>query len=297
MKKRAAIAAIGGMALATTALTAAPSLAAPSPTGVQITFESIEPTPDPTPSNPTLPMHFQGGTCPGDMVTGVGGGDNLRATTVSDDSTQVTVDGAATFGGAPSMTIETVCAPSSQFTDVKFSRVTDHGITQFTYNREVATCPAGFYAFGGGGGFLNSAGTWLGATLVQENGPTLDGRSWAFTGFAPSGTGQLEVDTHCAPNTGRNVVVTAATAAATAAQPNVTAYANCPAGFQEIAGGFHTVNADNSTYIPVANVTPPSASHWSIPVPSSSDLHRPSWFANVNAPAGKHVLVTVQCVD
>jgi hypothetical protein len=58
------------------------------------------------------------------------------------------------------------------------------------------------------------------------------------------------------------------------------------------------VNADNSPYVPVANVTQPSASNWSIPVPpSGSTGNEPAWFANVAVPAGKHVLVTAQCVE
>jgi hypothetical protein len=297
MKRRAAIAVIGGVALATLALTGTPSLAAPAPAGSHITINLFEPNIDPTPSNP-VPMHFQGGTCGDGRVTGVGGGENVRATMVSDDSTQVTVDGAVAFGGSPSMSVETVCAPASQFTDVTLSRVTDHGIAPSNYHREVATCPAGFYAFGGGGGFFTAGDVWLGSPDVEENGPTLDGHSWAFTGLAPSGTGELQVETHCAPNTGHNLVVTVATPASTTAQATVSAYASCPTGFQAIAGGFHTVNANNTSYIPFAGVTAPAVPHWSIPVtPSSSTNGLPAWFATATSPVGLHVLVTVQCVD
>lgn len=295
MKLRDKMMAIGASALVLAALPATPSVAAPGPNGVQIIYSRIYPAVAPTPAQWDVFVSANVPCPAGSKVVGSGSGPHQVTTFPSKDSSQATVVGYVAYNDNPYHVGEIVCAPASQFSNVTVQKASP-AVTPLTWTRNVVMCPAGSYAFGGGGGFFSAGQIMVREMDTQSNGPTLDGRGWEFTGFVPSSASTLQLITHCAPRTGHDLLATAYTPAQTANAQNVTTYAYCPPGYQVIAGGFHVLNADGTPFVPVPNQLP-SVLNWSIPVPPS-DGNGSSWYANMALlPANTRLLVTAQCVN
>jgi hypothetical protein len=289
MRARSIIAAVGAVALATVAAPAGVAHAAPTPAGVQYVYQNIYPSTQPTSSDPVRNVQADVACPSGYQVTGSGAGPDPGPIMPTGDFTKATVQGAVVFASGPGYVVgELVCTPSSQFGDVTTLVVRDHTIKAGTWHRTTAKCPSGYYAFGGGGNFSN-----LGPSTPQENGPTLDGQSWAFTAYVPSGASTLRVTTRCAPRTGHNFLATyTSPVASTNPLQQFFGYAVCPPGYQAISGGFHVTNANGTPYIPGVQGAIPI---WTIPVPADPSRNS-SWYANVFVPPGTFLSVAAQCV-
>lgn len=289
MRPGSIIAATVAVALTTVAAPTGAALAAPVPTGVQYVNQNIFPSIPPTDNDPARSVRADVACPSGYQVTGSGAGPNPDSIMPVGDFTKATVQGAVIFGGFPSVVGELVCAPSSQFSDVITRVVRDHTVKPDTWHRTTAKCPTGYYAFGGGGNLSS-----LAPSGVQENGPTLDGQSWAFTGYAPRGVQtSMNVTTRCAPRTGRNFLKAFTSSVATANPlQEVRGYAECPAGYQAISGGFQVTNADGTPFIPGLQS---AIAIWTIPVPADPTRNS-SWFADVWVTPGTYLSVVAQCV-
>jgi hypothetical protein len=273
-----------------------PSPAAPSPAGVQIIYTNLDPVPPPTPWSPVTLIH-RTVSCPAGLrVVGSGSGPLAGTTLPSDDLSSVIVDGVVVNGSFPALVSENVCAPASQLSGTTESIVTDHAVRPGSYYREVASCPAGSYAFGGGGSFGAAGSGSLETTDVQENSPTSDGSGWEFTAWAPDGAGYLTVLTHCAHKTGHDFMAHAVTDLGQANPlQTVTAYATCPAGYQVISGGYRLEYANGLTF--PARGAQPAIVAWTIPVANSPAAGGSAWYANVSVPVDSRVIVSAQCVN
>jgi hypothetical protein len=129
------------------------------------------------------------------------------------------------------------CAPTSQFSDVITVQTNDHRFSPGTFGQGISRCPAGYYAFDGGG-YFSSEGTVLGAASGNStNTPSADGNAWTYAGVAPAGVRTTLVTvTQCAPRTGHDFLVqfgNVSTSSATETSSSV----DCPSGYTAIAGG------------------------------------------------------------
>jgi hypothetical protein len=292
MRPRSIIAAAAAVALTTLAAPASTALAAPTPTGVQIIYQDIFPSTPPTGNNPVQNIQANVACPSGYQVTGSGGGPNPGPIMPVGDFTKASVQGSVTLGGPGYFVGEVVCAPAGQFTDVGSSALRDHTVKAGTWVRDVASCPSGSYAFGGGGQFNN-----LAIATVESNGPTLDGRSWEFTANVPGGASTLVVSTRCATRTGHDFLSSISTpVSSTQPLQSSTAYAYCPAGYQEIAGGYHVMNANGTPFVPTSSTPQAALPLWTVPV-SASATQTSSWYANVFTPPGTYLTVAAQCVS
>jgi hypothetical protein len=102
---------------------------------------------------------------------------------------------------------------------------------------------------------------------------------------AGSGTNTLTVITQCAPRTGHDFVVQFGPVS-TGSDSVTSAYADCPAGWTAVAGGFYVSNPNGSEASPAAVI-------WSVP---ASHNERSSWFASGFAPVNTKVVTLAQCL-
>jgi hypothetical protein len=228
--------------------------------------------------------------CPaGYRLVGSGGGNaQILAETPTADFTGATII-AAVFQQPPAnfayLTI--TCAPASQFTDVIVVQTNDHRLAAGSFAREVSRCPAGYYAFGGGGYFSSSGVGQQGAAYSNSsNAPSADGNAWTFSGVIPVGANTATVITQCAPRTGRDWVVQFGPAST---DPNsvTSAYVDCPSGYRAVAGGFYVSNPNGSEAFPAAVI-------WSVPANHIAGIN--SWYASGYAPVNTKVVALAQCL-
>jgi hypothetical protein len=178
------------------------------------------------------------------------------------------------------------CAPASQFTDVRTVITRDHRAKPGVFSRGISTCPAGMYAFGGGGYFSDSAGKVMGAAYNNvSNTPSANGSAWTYSGIAPPKSTSLVTTTQCAPRVGLDRIVQSGTVV-TRANVGVGSYADCPPGYYAISGGFYLSKPDGTEATPGNAVWTGATTH--------SGLK--SWYASGNASVGNKVVALAQCV-
>lgn len=228
--------------------------------------------------------------CPaGDRLVGSGGGNgDIRAVFPTPDFTGATIFAVLLRPSSEFAFLTITCAPASQFSDVTVAQTSDHRVRPGNFARGVSRCPAGYYAFGGGGYFSSSgSGQQPSAFSNSSNAPSADGNAWTFSGVAPPGTNTLTVVTQCAPRTGRDFVVQFGPVS-TGANSVTSAYVDCPAGFTAVTGGFYVSNPDGSEAFPTT-VT------WSVPASHIAGIS--SWFASGYAPVNTKVVALAQCLN
>ena len=171
----------------------------------------------PTQANPGVSVTGVAACPSGTRLVGMGAGNGtVGALSPVQNFTAVRMTGVVTWPsptyGGNFIQVELLCAPAGQFTDVKTVQVVDHRARNQRghYLRDVAKCPGGYYAFGGGGYFSNNTGAaesgFESAYWIIGNGPTPDGTGWAFTGQAPYDAESMVVVTQCAPRVGQTLL-------------------------------------------------------------------------------------------
>jgi hypothetical protein len=168
----------------------------------------------------------------------------------------------------------------------------------------VASCPAGYYAFGGGGYFSkgsDESGFEI-AYWITGNGPTPDGNGWAFTAQAYVDSQTMVVETQCAPRTGRELIAQGATTVVANPHPGSnyytgrSAYAHCPSGYTPISGGWYLATPSGSQAFPLTAQNYIGHSIWSVGGPQTNHDGLFSWYANVTAKDGNKLITLAQCV-
>lgn len=172
------------------------------------------------------------------------------------------------------------CEPSTQFTDVLTVEVRDHTVRAGSFSTGIARCPAGYYAFGGGGYF--GPGFMSAAYSNASNGPGAAFDSWTFSGVAPSGANTMTTTTQCAPKIGRNFVAQFGNVSSSNNQVT-SSYVYCPSGWTAIAGGFYASNPNGTEAFPSAVI-------WSVPASNGS------WYASGYTNPGNKMVALAQCV-
>jgi hypothetical protein len=177
------------------------------------------------------------------------------------------------------------CAPANQFADVKTVKTTEHSVKPGAFSRGISTCPSGMYAFGGGGYFSSSGSDIIGkGSTNYSNTPSADGRAWTFSGKAPPDSNSLVTVTQCAPKVGRDFLMQAGVPSNN--YSIVSVYADCPAGYTAISGGFYASNPDGSEAVG-------HTSFWTVPASNSGFS---SWFASGYAPPNSKLVSLAQCI-
>lgn len=228
-------------------------------------------------------------TCPaGDRLVGSGGGNAQIGAEVPNTSFTGATIYATVFQQAPAnfAFITITCAPSSQFTDVSSVQTNDHRFKAGDFAASLTRCPAGYYAIGGGGYFSTSGVNIQGSAFSNSsNAPSADGNAWTFSGVMPPGANTLNVVAECAPRTGRDVIRQFGPAS-TSTNTLTSAYADCPAGYTVVAGGFYVSNPDGSEAHPASVI-------WSVP---TSHNGVSAWYASGYAPVNTKVVALSQCL-
>jgi hypothetical protein len=262
-------------------LPASPASAAPDPSGLVTLTQTFRPAINASVVTGSL-------ACPaGYRLVGSGGGSDFIGALVPMlphfEGATISVD--TVLGDSALLTI--ICAPADQFTDVKVTQLADFGVHPGDFRQGVIRCQPGYYAFGGGGYFTTADDNRiLWDANHGTNAPTADGNGWTFAGLAPSVAHKLVVVTQCAPRTGRDFLVQFGNSARDS-NTLTGSYADCPAGYTAIAGGFYISNSDGS-------VSDSATPIWSVPT-SHAATGRSSWFAAAASPAGTKVVALAQC--
>ncbi|MBO3751769.1 hypothetical protein J5X84_37340 [Streptosporangiaceae bacterium NEAU-GS5] len=163
------------------------------------------------------------------------------------------------------ITMTVICAPQSRFTDVVVVQAADHRFRPGDFAHSLAKCPAGYYAFGGGGYFRKGTGPFRGSTADNvSNAPSADGTKWTFAGTMPSDTDTMMIITQCAPKTGKDFLVQFGNVS-TSPTTKVGSFVNCPSGYTAIAGGYYISNPDGSEARPgTIQVSKPLLNGWAV---------------------------------
>jgi hypothetical protein len=228
--------------------------------------------------------------CPaGDRLVGSGGGGYAQLLAEAPTGNYTGAKIAVAFQTSPTgfAYVQIICAPTSQFSDVIVSETRDHGTRAGQFSQDVGRCPAGYYAFGGGG-YFSSSGTGFmpsGSNNVT-NAPSADGNGWTFAGVAPQGADTMEIHIECAPRTGHDTLVQFGNIS-TNANTAVSSYADCPSGYTAVAGGFYISNPNGSPATPGSAV-------WTVPTSHSAGIS--SWYASGYAPVGTKMVALAQCL-
>lgn len=141
--------------------------------------------------------------------------------------------------------------------------------------QDVQSCPAGRFAFGGGGGFTGSPSGGMSVSRV-----TPDGRGWAFAGFVDVASATTEIDVQCAPDDGTTFLVTATAFSSGAGFK--TAEAVCPEPYFAFSGGAQVLGS---------NGTPAD-----FPIVESQPGSRASWRVTGIPPAGGSIVAVARCI-
>jgi hypothetical protein len=160
--------------------------------------------------------------------------------------------------------LEIMCAPADQFADVITVKTNDHRARPGIFSQGISRCPAGYFAFGGGGYFSAGAFDVQGAASSNStNSPSADGTAWTFAGVAPPGVRTALVTiTQCAPRTGHDFLVQFGNVS-TNGNDETVSFVDCPSGYRAIAGGFYASNPDGSVATPAsAEDSSPVGGRW-----------------------------------
>ncbi|HEY6798458.1 MAG TPA: hypothetical protein VI248_27580 [Kineosporiaceae bacterium] len=283
------------------------------PTAIQTIYQRFYGYP--TQNNPWVQVTGTANCPSGTRVVGVGAGNGtVTALAPTQNFTAAQMVGAVTWPsptyGGNFIQVQLLCAPAGQLADVKTAQVNDHRAVNQRgpggkYLRDVAQCPGGYYAFGGGGYFTGNASGFEGAYWIIGNGPTPDGSGWAFTAQAPPDGQTMVVEAQCAPRAGQTFLNLTGTSTVPEPDPNNrtyeqrTAYADCPAGYTPISGGWYIATAPLSQQAyPVDAQNYIGTTSWSVGGPQTSDSStgRLAWYANATVMAGDSLEVLVQCI-
>jgi hypothetical protein len=186
------------------------------------------------------------------------------------------------------LTVTAVCVPVQRLGLVK-SVTQEFASGGKAFRHGFVQCPAGFYAFGGGGLYRNSLhGTSSNGHDMVSNAPSADGTKWVFAGTDNVLSDTMVITTQCAQMASPRRDFIAQSAARSVAGNFVGGFADCPAGWTAISGGVYLSNADGSEA--------PGRSIWSIPF--SRTGANSSWFASGRADSAVNTktVTLAQCI-
>lgn len=265
-------------------MASASALASPGPSGLQIYSRYFYST--------TFPGGIVGTlACPSGsrLVSSGSGAAQILAATPVQNFTAVTIVAGAAYPAPDNFALVSItCAPADQFADVRTVKTVEPGIRPGVFSRGISRCPSGMYAFGGGGYFSSSSSTDVQGSAYNNvsNTPSADGTAWTFSGVAPPASSTLVTVTQCAPKVGRDLIVQAGVLSQVHnAISNV--YADCPAGYTAVSGGFYISNPDGS------EATPGNAL-WSVPAARSASIT--SWYASGYTRINTKMVALAQCI-
>ncbi|MFC7529165.1 hypothetical protein [Actinoplanes sp. GCM10030250] len=270
------------LAVAGAAVTSAsPAAAAISPAG--ITFESHNFFPLPGQTTVEGTVFCSAGT---QVVAAAAGGvilDTLRPVA----STMVNATGRILAAGG-ALTVTATCVPVGRLGNVT-TISKEFPSKGAAFRHDFLQCPAGFYAFGGGGHYVNSLhGTSPNGRNMVSNAPSADGTKWTFAGTDNVLSDSMVITTQCAQmaNPRRDQIIQAGVPSV--AGNFVGDYANCPAGWTAISGGVYLTNRDGSEA--------PGRTIWSVPATRAGGIS--SWFASgqANTAANTKTNTLAQCI-
>lgn len=186
------------------------------------------------------------------------------------------------------LTVTATCAPLSRLGNVT-SRTKEVPSGGRAFRRDFVQCPAGYYAFGGGGHYENSLhGNSPNGINMVANAPSADGTKWTFAGTNNVLSDTLVITTQCAQMASprRDRIVQAGAPSV----PNnfVGDFADCPVGWTAISGGVYLSNANGSEA--------PGRTAWSIPANRHGVLS--SWYAlgQANSAVNTKTNTLAQCI-
>ena len=181
-----------------------------------------------------------------------------------------------------------ICAPVSRLGNVT-SVTKEFPSNGAAFRHGFVQCPAGFYAYGGGGHYINSRhGTSPNGINMVSNSPSADGTKWTFAGTDNVLSDTMEITTQCAQMASprRDLIIQSGTR--TVPSNFVGGFADCPAGWTAISGGVYLSNANGSEA--------PGRAIWSIPFSRPGGIS--SWFASglANTAVNTKTNTLAQCV-
>ena len=227
-------------------------------------------------------------SCPAGMsVVSAGAGGVILDTLRAVNGTLVNATGRITAPG-DALTVTATCAPIQQLGTVR-SIEQEFPSNGHTFRRGVLSCPAGFYAYGGGGFYRGSNhGTSSNGRNMVSNTPSADGTGWTFAGTDNVLSDTLVITTQCAQMASPRRDFIAQSGAQSISGNFVGGFADCPAGWTAISGGVYLTNANGTEA--------PGRTAWSIP--SSHLGGNRSWFAlgMADSAANTKTVTLAQCI-
>ncbi|MGH3620296.1 MAG: hypothetical protein ACRDQ5_00690 [Sciscionella sp.] len=221
------------------------------------------------------------------VVAAAGGGVVLDTLRPFGNFTGVNATGRITAPG-DALTVTALCAPSGQLGNVT-SVSKEFPSNGAAFRHGFVQCPAGFYAYGGGGHYVNSLhGTSPNGINMVSNAPSADGTKWTFAGTDNVLSDSMVITTQCAQMASprRDLIIQHGTPTV----PNnfVGGFADCPAGWTAISGGVYLTNANGSEA--------PGRTVWSIPFSRPGGIS--SWFASgqANSAVNTKTNTLAQCI-
>ena len=186
------------------------------------------------------------------------------------------------------LTVTATCAPLSRLGNVTSrTKVVPSGGRAF--RRDFVECPAGFYAFGGGGHYQNPLqGTSRNGINMVANAPSADGTKWTFAGTNNVLSDDLVITTQCAQMASPRRDHIVQSGAPSVPNNFVGGFADCPAGWTALSGGVYLSKADGSEA--------PGRTAWSIPAHRQGAFS--SWFAlgQADSAANTKTNTLAQCI-
>ena len=261
---------------------ASPAKAAINPVGLYKESQNFFPQPGQTAVEGTV-------GCPAGtfVVAAAGGGVILDTLRPVGNFTEVNATGRITARG-DALTVTATCAPARQLGTVT-SVTKEFPSNGAAFRHAFVQCPAGFYAYGGGGHYTNSLhGNSPNGINMVSNSPGADGTKWAFAGTDNVLSDSMEITTQCAQMASprRDLIIQSGTPTV----PNnfVGGFADCPAGWTAISGGVYLSNANGSEA--------PGRTAWSIPFSRPGGIS--SWFASgvADSAVNTKTVTLAQCI-
>jgi hypothetical protein len=261
--------------------TASPAAAAITPVGLVTQSANFFASPGQTTVQGSV-------TCPaGTSIVAAGGGGVILDTLRPVNDFVVFATGHVT-APTDALTVTATCAPFQRLGIVTAVQQEFPSNGQ-RFRHGFLRCPAGFYAFAGGGFYHNSAHDLSpnGHDMVS-NTPSADGTGWTFAGTDNVLSDTMVIFTHCAQMASprRDFIVQAG--AKSVPGNFVGGFADCPAGWTAISGGVYLTNLNGSEAA--------GRTAWSIP--SSRPGGISSWFAlgMADSAANTKTVTLAQCI-
>jgi hypothetical protein len=189
-------------------------------------------------------------------------------------------------GGA--LIVTAVCAPTQRL-GVVTSVEREFPSNGATFRHGFVQCPAGFYAYGGGGFYRNSLhGTSPNGRNMVSNSPSADGTKWTFAGTDNVLSDTMVITTQCAQMASPRRDLIIQSGAKSVPGNFVGGYADCPAGWTAVSGGVYLTNANGSEA--------PGRTVWSVPANHEPGIS--SWFAagQANSAVNTKTNTLAQCI-